>query len=237
MWYPARAMSPVVTSLALLGCEQVLVFESPRSDAGQLPVFDDDADPGMAVRDGGPRPSPFSADVAADVVKAVFDDAPRGDEPAEGDAGNGAVGCATDPRVDWYAPDMNKLGDRRALRFTLVESHPAPPALGANTLTLHIVTSDSASLAGDSKPFRGDLRARLTMPDHGHPTTVEPVITLDTSTEEYTVDPAYLFMPGVWRIEFDAYYASSAETDAPVDTTAFFFCVVVNAPRLGAGGL
>src|SRR5262249_44264805 len=161
----------VVASLVFLGCaERAIVFQAPSSEAGASPFGEDPFD--AAAADSGPTPL-RAADAFTHVVAPVGEDAAQDDGTAvervdEARAG----GCAPDPGVEGYWSDLTKLGDRRALRFILVESRPAPPSLGNNVLTLRIVTSDSASLAGDSKPFRGDLRARLTMPDHGHPTTV-----------------------------------------------------------------
>ena len=64
----------------------------------------------------------------------------------------------------------------------------------------------------------------LTMPDHGHGTPVTPVISFDAATGEYTVTPLYLFMAGVWRIQFEA-YADEADGAVPLDRARLFFCI------------
>jgi hypothetical protein len=131
--------------------------------------------------------------------------------------GDGAVvNCTADPRVDAYTPNMQKAGQGGVLTFTLLESDPAPPGRGINVLKLKITQNGT--------PITGDLLAHLKMPDHGHETSVQPVITLDASSATYTINPAYLFMPGVWRIEFDA-YAGSSDAGAPLDIGVFYFCV------------
>jgi hypothetical protein len=61
------------------------------------------------------------------------------------------------------------------------------------------------------------------MPEHGHSSPKTPTITFDSATGTFTVTPAFLFMPGVWRLEFDSYTDVDAQT--PVDSSVFLFCV------------
>jgi len=70
----------------------------------------------------------------------------------------------------------------------------------------------------------GALTANLRMPDHGHETSVQPVITFDAASSTYTINPAFLFMPGVWRIQFDE-YDPSVDAGTSMDTGVFYFCV------------
>jgi hypothetical protein len=130
---------------------------------------------------------------------------------------DGAVMCTHDPRVDTYTANLRKSGQLHVLYFTLVESTPAPPARGSNVLKLKITDADDM-------PVTGDLVATLKMPDHGHPTSVQPVITLDATTSTYTIDPAYLFMPGVWLLQF-AEYKDGLDAGVPTDTGSFYFCI------------
>jgi len=129
----------------------------------------------------------------------------------------GTVSCTLDSRVATYTANLDRMGEQHVLKFTLVESNPAPPSRGVNVMKLKIAQADGTAVTGE-------LLAKLNMPDHGHPTTVQPVITFDAATATYTIDPAYLFMPGVWRIEFDA-YSASADAGAPLDTGIYYFCV------------
>ena len=129
----------------------------------------------------------------------------------------GNVSCSADPRIDTYTANMDKPGELGLLSFRFSDVEPAPPAKGSNTFHVRITGADQA-------PVTGDLRVALIMPDHGHGTPVTPVISFDEATGEYTVTPLYLFMAGVWRIQFEA-YAGSADGALPLDRTRLFFCI------------
>jgi hypothetical protein len=224
-----RPVSSVVAGLALVACgPSTIVFQAPGHDAGAK-AFQDDRDA------TDPAPARAAAgDAHLHLVEPPGVEDAAGVPIAENEAGSD---CTTDPRVTAYAPDLLKVGALGALRFTLLESRPAPPAVGSNSLRWSIVTSDSASpgsLAGDRKPFHGDLGAILTMPDHLHPATTAPAITYDPSVEEYTVDPTHFVMAGVWRVELDAH---TSDDGTLVDSVAYFFCVASRAAPLGPGGL
>jgi hypothetical protein len=133
------------------------------------------------------------------------------------DTDGSTVECTHDPRVDTYTANLKKSGQSHVLTFTLVESTPAPPARGTNVLKLKVTDADDM-------PVTGDLLADLNMPDHRHPTSVQPVITFDPATFTYTIDPAYLFMPGVWLLQFSAYKGSS-DAGVPLDIGSFYFCI------------
>jgi hypothetical protein len=127
------------------------------------------------------------------------------------------VDCTMDPLVDTYTANLKKTGQLNMLTFTLVESDPAPPARGTNVMKLKVTKMDGTAVTGD-------LTAKLSMPYHGHPTSVQPVITFDAATSTYTIDPAYLFMPGVWLLQFSAFEGSS-DAGVPLDTGSYYFCV------------
>jgi hypothetical protein len=128
----------------------------------------------------------------------------------------GTVACSQDPRVDDYLA-LDKHGELGVLSFRLSALEPAPPAKGNNLFQLEISDDQGA-------PVAGDLHVDLKMPDHGHGTSVKPLIDFDPQTEKYTVSPLYLFMPGVWRIQLEA-YAGSAAGATPLDRTALYFCI------------
>lgn len=144
--------------------------------------------------------------------------APGGASAAGGEGGAiaGEVSCSDDPRVDTYTAKLAKPGDEGVLGFELTESEPAPPAKGANTWTLTVTDADGNALSGT-------LGVDLFMPDHGHGTSVPPVISFDDASQTYTVKPVYLFMPGVWRITLD-YYADPSDKK-PLDEAEFYFCI------------
>lgn len=134
----------------------------------------------------------------------------------EGGALAGEVSCTGDARVDTYTAKLAKPGESGVLDFELTESDPAPPAKGQNTWTLTIKDADGNAMTGT-------LAVDLFMPDHGHGTSVPPVVSFDDASGSYTVKPVYLFMPGVWRITLE-YYADPADKK-PLDQVAFFFCI------------
>lgn len=129
----------------------------------------------------------------------------------------GTVSCEQDPRVDGYQ-GLAKAGDLGVLSFRLAQVQPAPPAKGSNTFQLEITDASGAAVAGA-------LKVDLKMPDHGHGTSVQPKTSFDPTTSEWTVDPLYLFMPGVWRIQLEAYDGAATTGVAPLDRTTLFFCI------------
>lgn len=131
----------------------------------------------------------------------------------------GTVSCAEDERIDTYTANLDKPGALGVLSFRFSDLTPAPPAKGANTFHVRVTDASGANM-------QGDLHVALTMPDHGHGTQVKPVVSFDAASGEYTVTPLYLFMAGVWRIEFDA-YAGSADAPAatPLDRAVLYFCI------------
>jgi hypothetical protein len=128
------------------------------------------------------------------------------------------VSCEADPRLDSYAGELDKSGQLGVLSFRFFDLAPSPPAKGNNTF--HVQVSDAA---GDL--MQGDLRVDLRMPDHGHGTSVEPAISLDPALGTYTVTPLYLFMPGVWRLEFEAFAGASMPGESMIDSVVLHFCV------------
>lgn len=144
---------------------------------------------------------------------ACSDDA--GDTAGMG-GGSNTVSCTDDPRLDVYTDNMEKQGELGALSFRFSDFEPAPPAKGSNTF--HVQVKNSAG-----NVLTHGLAVSSIMPDHGHGTSIEPVIKLDAASGVYSVAPLYLFMPGVWRITFDA---AAAQGDAAVlDRVALHFCV------------
>jgi len=145
---------------------------------------------------------------------------------SEGIGGGGAtigtdgavVSCKDDPRVDTYTANMTRPGQRGVLTFTLVKSDPAPPGKGNNVVRVKITK-------GDGSVVTGDVIADLRMPDHGHPSSLTPIATFDPATQVYTVDPTYMFMAGVWRIQLDAYEGTATDAAVPLDSGVFMFCV------------
>jgi YtkA-like protein len=132
-----------------------------------------------------------------------------------GDTGE-TVSCQMDPRLDAYTGSLDKAGELGLLSFHFSDLEPSPPAKGLNVF--HVRVNDGAGA-----PMQGALGVDLYMPDHGHGTSVEPII--DTGEPgTFTVRQMFLFMPGVWRISFDA-FSGDAEDAPELDSVRLYFCV------------
>jgi hypothetical protein len=136
------------------------------------------------------------------------------DEETPGAEPSTSVSCAADPRLDVYSGQLDKAGELGVLSFRFFDLEPAPPARGLNTFHVE-VTGAGVTPA--------QLRVDPRMPDHGHGTSIEPIISAD-SPGTYTVRQLFLFMPGVWRLEFEALDAPG-EGAARLDSVQLHFCV------------
>lgn len=136
------------------------------------------------------------------------------DEEAPGGDGSDSVSCSADPRLDAYSGELDKAGELGVLSFRFFDLDPTPPAKGLNTF--HVAVS------GDVMP--GQLQVDLRMPDHGHGTSVEPIISADSAPGTYTVQQLFLFMPGVWRLEFEA-FDTAGDDASMLDSVVLHFCV------------
>jgi hypothetical protein len=136
------------------------------------------------------------------------------DEDAPSDDPSASVSCTADPRLDPYAGELDKAGELGVLSFRFFELDPAPPAKGLNTFHVQVT--------GDVMPSQ--LQVDLRMPDHGHGTSIEPIISSDATPGTYTVRQLFLFMPGVWRLEFEALDAAG-EDASMLDNVVLHFCV------------
>jgi len=126
------------------------------------------------------------------------------------DAGD-LITCQNDPRVMSYAPGLSVTSTTGTRKYVLLSADPAPPARGTDTWSIKITDASGTAQPGLTVgvlPF---------MPDHGHGTSVNAVVT-GGSDGTYTVAPLYFFMPGVWRITF---WIGSNQADVG----EFFFCV------------
>lgn len=154
--------------------------------------------------------------LASFAAMACSDDTGEGGDTGGMGGSSSTVSCTDDLRLDVYTDNMEKEGELGAATFRFSDFEPAPPAKGSNTFRVRVT-----STAGDV--LTHGLAVDLIMPDHGHGTSIKPVVSLDPASGVYTVSPLYLFMPGVWRITFDA---AAAQTAAPaLDRVDLFFCV------------
>src|SRR5687767_1133150 len=103
------------------------------------------------------------------------------------------VSCIGDPRLDSYSDALDKSGELGLLSFRFFDLEPSPPAKGNNTF--HVQVTDAAGTS-----MQCDLRVDSRMPDPGHGTSAEPVITPDPPLGTSTIRPLYPFMPAAWRL-------------------------------------
>lgn len=119
--------------------------------------------------------------------------------------------CAAETRDDEFALGLSKSGS--LVTATFVSSDPAPPFKGDNAWVLDFTDAQGMPLA--------DLEMVVTpmMPDHGHGTPVNAVVTATDMAGRYEVTPVNLFMAGYWEITFDVTVAGQQ------DSLMFGFCV------------
>jgi hypothetical protein len=153
-----------------------------------------------------------------------------GDDEEPGVPGQ-TVSCQEDARIDHYpgtdTDELDKAGELGVLSFRFFDLVPSPPAKGNNTFHVQLDSTGAGQSAGTDLMQSG-LRVDLRMPDHGHGTSVEPVITPNGTPGGFMVAPLYLFMPGIWRLEFEAYDASTGQSSTPrsmIDRAALHFCI------------
>ena len=131
-----------------------------------------------------------------------------GGEPEEMEA---AAFCESETRAEPYSASMTKVGDS-GVSVTIADAMPAPPAIFDNQWTL-----DIADAAGN--PIEGaTLAVQPFMPDHGHPTNRESVVT-EVGGGTYEVDPVNFMMGGYWEVTVDV------ETADMTDSVIFKFCI------------
>jgi len=127
-----------------------------------------------------------------------------------GEAGD-EVSCVGDPRVDTYVASLEKVS-LLGMKVKIQTASPAPPANGVNDWLLTITDANGQPVENAT------LAVTPFMPDHGHGTSVRPVITSQPGGI-YDVNPLYLFMPGVWRVSV------TVQTDGGSDGVFFWFCI------------
>jgi hypothetical protein len=128
-----------------------------------------------------------------------------------------SVSCSADPRVDTYSGEIDKAGELGVLSFRFFDLDPTPPAKGLNTFHVEVTSREGEIISGQ-------LQVGLRMPDHGHGTSVEPIISAGVAPGNYTVQQLFLFMPGIWRLDFEV-LAAPGEDAALLDSVVLHFCV------------
>jgi hypothetical protein len=136
----------------------------------------------------------------------------QGDTHGEtGETGGEGV-CAVETRDDAFAIGLSKSGS--LVRATFVSSDPAPPIKGDNSWVLDFTDLDGAPLTDLS------MVAIPMMPDHGHGTPINAIVTALDEPGRYEITPVNLFMTGYWAITIDV-----TLTGGEQDSLMFGFCV------------
>jgi YtkA-like len=177
-----------------------------------------------ACGDDTPQASTGTAGAAGDPASAGAAGA-GGDGGAGGIGGTGGTGgaepdpqpakCSSDVVTDDFSPGMMKVGDG-GYSVSLLESVPAPPAEGDNAWTVRVLDPEGKTRDGltiDVYPF---------MPDHGHGTAVQAVVTPTGSDGTYGIAPLDLFMSGVWVVRLKLI---DPATSAELDVVRYAFCI------------
>jgi hypothetical protein len=133
-------------------------------------------------------------------------------------AGDGSIGCASDPRGEDFTPDLTHKGDMGMLSFVIAGSNFTPPAVANNSWTLKILDASGQPLKDAVLSFPKLMRpSDPYMPDHSH--GAYPAAYTNNHDGTYTVTPLYFFMGGIWSTYIQATSGSST------DSTTFTFCV------------
>jgi hypothetical protein len=120
-----------------------------------------------------------------------------------------------DTPYDDYVAGLTKSGEVGIVQVALLDASPAPPAKGDNRWLVRVLDDEGGlPLAGatisDVRPW---------MPDHGHGTSVEPVIGAPGSDGDIEVDHIDFRMAGVWTVTFEV------TTPSGDDRAVFAFCI------------
>ncbi|HVY25308.1 MAG TPA: FixH family protein [Polyangiaceae bacterium] len=122
--------------------------------------------------------------------------------------------CAADPRTSSYQANMSQKSQNEAFSLKLQKSDPAPPAKGDNTWQIQLVDAHGAPVNDatiDVVPF---------MPDHGHGTSIHPLVTPDGSGKgQYAISRINLWMPGLWQVTLHV------AADGAADDIVLGFCI------------
>ncbi len=129
----------------------------------------------------------------------------------------GAVGklCSPmDPRTDVWTLPIAKMSANGSFAVSLLSSTQSPPLIGDLTSwTLQIADPQGAMISGAT------VTVKPWMPDMGHGTSAEALITAGETPGQYVVTPLYLFMAGYWTMTF------TITNGAVSDTIVYSVCL------------
>ena len=133
---------------------------------------------------------------------------------ATSDLGTSSL-CASDTRALHYAVGVQATSADKSVAVRFLDSNPAPPALYNNEFTVMVVDGAGAAIPGATIAL-----PKPVMPDHGHPTQIQPVIAGGTAPNTFVVSKVYLFMGGLWKLTFDVTLPSGAKSSPTI-----MFCI------------
>ncbi len=119
--------------------------------------------------------------------------------------------CDNETRDDEYTPGMIKTG-ANGYDVLLLSSTPPPGAKGNEAWSIQVRDPSDAPRDGLT------IQVIPYMPDHGHGTAVQAVVT-PSANGTYGLDPLNLFMTGLWTITL------RLVDGAQLDEVVFTFCV------------
>jgi hypothetical protein len=122
-----------------------------------------------------------------------------------------ASNCETETRAEDYSAGMTKVGGN-GVSVIIEDATPAPPAAFDNKWTLGISDAHGNPMEGAA------VKVLPFMPDHGHPTNRESIIT-EMGSGLYEADPVNFMMAGYWTGTVDV------ETTDISDSVVFKFCI------------
>ena len=114
------------------------------------------------------------------------------DEPSDGGDGTDPPTCGPVDRYEEYTPGMESVGEAGVV-VSLERATPGPPEKGDNVWLLAVRDEGGQpmpDLALEVWPF---------MPDHGHGSPVDSVVTPEDDAGDYTVDLVFN-MGGFWEV-------------------------------------
>lgn len=116
--------------------------------------------------------------------------------------------------ADTFSVGMKKATAAGKMNVMLMSATPNPPTKGDNTWMIHV--TDAAGMAVDG----ATIKVTPFMPEHGHGSSIDVMVTPKGSGGEYTLDPVNFSMPGVWETTMDI-TTSTGDTDS----VKFSFCI------------
>lgn len=119
--------------------------------------------------------------------------------------------CENVEGADTYTAGITKTG--QAVKVSLFDADPAPPARDDNTWTIAVADLDGNAIEGAS------ITVSAFMPAHGHYSVVPTAVT-DQGGGKYLLSPVNLPMPGLWEVTINVTPPGGTK-----DSVKFSFCV------------